>query len=122
MTVSLSNICLRLPTASVPPKPTILNGLLSFHVPRSHVSSSCFGFKSNPFFRIQTPRFFKFLPQRVSDERRETQVTTEEDKEEKKIVEFERLFSNLNPSTLKRESGTKIVSLLHVNTKICIEL
>jgi hypothetical protein len=44
----------------------------------------------------------------VSDERRETQVTTEEEEEdeEEKIVVFERLFSNLNQSTLKRESGS----------------
>lgn len=111
MSVSLSNTCLlRVSTASVPPKPIILNGVLPFHVPRSYISSSRFGFKSNSFFRTQTPRFFKCFPQRVSDERRETQVTTEEDEVEK-VVEFERLFSNLNQSTLKRESGTKIVSL-----------
>ncbi|KAL1189217.1 hypothetical protein V5N11_032630 [Cardamine amara subsp. amara] len=106
MSVSLSNTFLRLPTASLPPKSIILNGVVSFHVPRSHVSSSWFGFKSNPFFKNQTTRFFKYLPQRVSDDRRETQVTTEEDEEEEKIVEFERLFSNLNPSTLKQESGS----------------
>jgi hypothetical protein len=60
----------------------------------------------------------------VSDERRETQVTTEEEEEdeEEKIVVFERLFSNLNQSTLKRESGTKTVTILHVNTQIWIEI
>ncbi|KAG7551250.1 Amino acid/polyamine transporter 2 [Arabidopsis thaliana x Arabidopsis arenosa] len=108
MSVSLSYTCLlRLPTFSVPTKPIILNGPLPFHVSRSHISSSRFGFNSNPFSRTQTPRFFKCLPQRVSDERRETQVTTkEENDEEKKVVVFERLFSNLNQSTLKRESGS----------------
>ncbi|CAD5332161.1 unnamed protein product [Arabidopsis thaliana] len=109
MSVSLSYTCLlRLPTFSVPTKPISFNGPLPFYLPRSHISSSCFGFKSNPFIRTQTPRFFKCLPQRVSDERRETQVTTEEEEEdeEEKIVVFERLFSNLNQSTLKRESGS----------------
>ncbi|CAH8271630.1 unnamed protein product [Arabidopsis lyrata] len=116
MSVSLSYTCLlRLPTFSVPTKPIILSGPLPFHVPRSHISSSCFGFKSNPFLRTQTPRFFKCLPQRVSDERRETQVTTEEeDDEEEKVVVFERLFSNLNQSTLKRESGSLSSAILLV--------
>lgn len=116
--MSLSYTCLlRLPTFSVPTKPIILSGPLPFHVTRSHISSSCFGFKSNPFLRTQTPRFFKCLPQRVSDERRETQVTTEEeDDEEEKVVVFERLFSNLNQSTLKRESGTMTDIILHANT------
>lgn len=105
MSVSLSNTCLRLRTASVPLKPLVLNGVVRFHLQRSsHVSSYRFGFNSNPFSRTHTPRFFKCSPQRVSDERRETQVTTEEEEEE--VVEFQRLFSNLNRSTLKRESGS----------------
>uniref|UniRef100_A0A1J3IHZ7 Tyrosine-specific transport protein n=1 Tax=Noccaea caerulescens TaxID=107243 RepID=A0A1J3IHZ7_NOCCA len=107
MSVSPCNTCLlRPPTAfSAPSKLLILNGAVPFHAPRSQTCSSCIGFKSKPFFRTQTPRFFKCLPQRVSDERRETQVTTEEEEEEK-VVKFERLFSNLNRSTLKRESGS----------------
>ncbi|ESQ41963.1 hypothetical protein EUTSA_v10013310mg [Eutrema salsugineum] len=107
MSVSLSYTCLRLPTASVSQKLLVLNGVLPVHVRRfSNNSSSRFGFKSNPFFRAQTPRLFKFFPQRLSNEGREAQGITEEEEEEEKVVEFERLFSNLNRSTLKRESGS----------------
>lgn len=122
MSVSLSNTCLRLRTASVPLKPLVLNGVVRFHLQRSsHVSSYRFGFNSNPFSRTHTPRFFKCSPQRVSDERRETQVTTEEEEEE--VVEFQRLFSNLNRSTLKRESGTKLQSsFFHSRKHIWIEV
>ncbi|KAH0937208.1 hypothetical protein HID58_004669 [Brassica napus] len=106
MSVSLSNTCLPLRTDSVPQKPLVLNGVVRFHLQRSsHVSSYRFGFNSNPFFRTHTPRFSKCSPQRVSDKRRETQVTTEQEEEEE-VVEFQRLFSNLNRSTLKRESGS----------------
>ncbi|XP_010420758.1 PREDICTED: uncharacterized protein LOC104706282 [Camelina sativa] len=106
MSVSLSNTCLRLPTNPlVPPKRIILDGVLPFRVPSSHISLSRFGFKSNQIFRTQTPRIFKYcLPQRVSDEGRETLVTTEKDEE--RVVESHRLFSNLNRSTLRRESGS----------------
>ncbi|CAN6840230.1 unnamed protein product [Brassica oleracea] len=105
MSVSLSNTCLPLRTDSVPLKPLVLNGVVHFHLQRSsHVSSYRFGFNSNPFSRTHTPRFFKCLSPRLSDKRRETQVTTEEEEEE--VVEFQRLFSNLNRSTLKRESGS----------------
>ncbi|CAH8313634.1 unnamed protein product [Eruca vesicaria subsp. sativa] len=99
MSVSLSTTCcLRLRTASVPQK----HGVVRFYLQRSsHVSPCRFGFNSNPFFRIQTSRSSKYLTPRLSDERRETQVTTEEE-----VVEFPRLFSNLNRSTLKRESGS----------------
>ncbi|KAG2311824.1 hypothetical protein Bca4012_026315 [Brassica carinata] len=104
MSVSLSTTCLPLRTAAVPLKSLLLNGAVRFHLQRSsHVSSYRFGFNSNPFSRTHTSRFFKFSPQRLSDERRETQVTTEEEEE---VVEFQRLFSNLNRSTLKRESGS----------------
>lgn len=109
MSVSLSNTCLPLRTDSVPLKPLVLNGVVHFHLQRSsHVSSYRFGFNSNPFSRTHTPRFFKCLSPRLSDKRRETQVTTEEEEEE--VVEFQRLFSNLNRSTLKRESGRKLYS------------
>ncbi|KAJ0238622.1 hypothetical protein HA466_0238020 [Hirschfeldia incana] len=106
MSVSLSTTCLRLHTASVPLKPLFLSGVVRFHLPRSsHVSSYRFGFNSNPFFKTQTSRFFECSRQRLSDERRETQVTAEQEKEEE-VIEFQRLFSNLNRSTLKRESGS----------------
>ncbi|KFK26399.1 hypothetical protein AALP_AA8G243600 [Arabis alpina] len=100
MSVSLTNTCLGLPITSVPPKPLILNGVgvLPLRLARFHTSSFPFGFKANTFFRTQTPRFFKCLPQG------EIQGTTEEGEE--KVVQFERLFSNLNRSTLKRESGS----------------
>lgn len=98
----MSNACLRLHTASVQQKPPLVNGVVRFHLQRSsHVSLYRFGFNSNPFWKTQTTRFSKYLPPRLSDERRETQVTTEAED-----VEFQRLFSNLNRSTLKRESGS----------------
>ncbi|CAN7038038.1 unnamed protein product [Brassica rapa subsp. trilocularis] len=123
MSVSLSNTCLPLRTDSVPQKPLVLNGVVRFHLQRSsHVSSYRFGFNSNPFFRTHTPRFSKCSPQRVSDKRRETQVTTEQEEEEE-VVEFQRLFSNLNRSTLKRESGTKLYSsFFHSRKHIWIEV
>ncbi|CAN8300662.1 unnamed protein product [Cochlearia groenlandica] len=108
MFVSPSNTCLRSSTASLPPKPLVINGVLSSHGPRTHSPSCRFSFKPNPSFRAQAPRFFKCLPLRLSNEGRETQVTTEEEEEEEeeKLFKFERLFSNLNRSTLKRESGS----------------
>lgn len=113
MSVSMSNACLRLHTASVQQKPPLVNGVVRFHLQRSsHVSLYRFGFNSNPFCKTQTTRFSKYLPPRLSDERRETQVTTEEED-----VEFQRLFSNLNRSTLKRESGTKFYAVLFHSMK-----
>ncbi|KFK26400.1 hypothetical protein AALP_AA8G243700 [Arabis alpina] len=96
MFVSLTNTFLRLPIAT---KPFLVNEVLLLPLPKSQILSSSFGFKSKTLFRTETSRLFKCLPQSG------TKGTTEEEEGEEKVVEFERLFSNLNRSTLKRESG-----------------
>ncbi|XP_010536150.1 PREDICTED: uncharacterized protein LOC104811210 [Tarenaya hassleriana] len=106
MSVSLTNPCLRFPKASVSSRTLNFNRVLPQHLQRPLFYSSRLRFTPNPFQNNRNPRFFKCLSQKVSDETIERQEVVEQEEEKGELVEFERLFSNLNQATLKREPGS----------------